>query len=146
MINNDLDLRELITIHQRKLELENKEAELSTPKLTDQELIPMIFEWFSELSHCNTATGQLTSDEKIQFLFVIMKLYSPISLAGGRTVKGLRDKMAKIYGYTSPSGVSNNIKKMMDMYSFYRPFQKVVHTYYEAIIDRLIEHELISQK
>lgn len=138
-----LPMIELVDVHNQICKLEKHEAKLSAPKLTKQELIPLIFEWFCELSGCNKEKGKLTIDEKMQFLIIVLSLYSPLSLSGGRVVTGIRDRVAELFGYNSPSGVSNNMRNMMYMYEHYKNFREAVNTYYSVIMKRLDEMELI---
>lgn len=78
-------IAELQSVYKEKCVLKNKEAELSEPLLTDLQYIPMIFAWFCQLSGVSSsANGKLNRDQKKEFLFIILFLYSPAALAGGR--------------------------------------------------------------
>ncbi len=108
MLQEFLEIEELKSIHEEKLRLMEREMALSTPLLTELEYIPMLYKWYCELSGCCEESGGLNTDQKGQFLFVIIySLYSPITLVGGRIVNGVRDRLAQLFGFTSPSAVSN---------------------------------------
>lgn len=86
MLQEFLEIEELKSIHEEKLRLMEREMALSTPLLTELEYIPMLYKWYCELSGCCEESGGLNTDQKGQFLFVILFLYSPIALVGGRIV------------------------------------------------------------
>ena len=131
-MNKHLGIRELISVHIQKSELERKEAELATPMLTDLEYIPQIFEWFCELSGYNGDGGKLNTDKKMQFL-----IYSPISLTGHRIPNGIRDILTELFGYKSKSAVSNFLKNLVPTYDNYRVFKEEVDLIYASIWNQL---------
>lgn len=93
MLQEFLEIEELKSIHEEKLRLMEREMALSTPLLTELEYIPMLYKWYCELSGCCEEAGVQNTDQKGQFLFVILFFYSPIALVGGRIVSGVRDKL-----------------------------------------------------
>lgn len=112
--------------------LSELKTELSTPLLTDTQYIPVIYDWFCELSVPHRIDREeLTNPQKAEFLFIILAIYSPITLAGGKLMNGLRDKLAALLGYKSPSAVSNFIAA--DLYFHY------THTGHKESIDRIYE-------
>ena len=90
MLQEFLEIEELKSIHEEKLRLMEREMALSTPLLTELEYIPMLYKWYCELSGCCEEAGVQNTDQKGQFLFVILFFYSPIALVGGRIVSGVR--------------------------------------------------------
>ena len=124
MINDFSRIGELISVHTQISELERQEAQLATPKLTDLEYIPQIYEWFCELSGDSGDGGKLDTDRKMQFLIIIIVFYSPISLTGHRITNGIRDILADLLGYKSKSGVSNHLKNLVSTYDNYKGFKK----------------------
>ena len=82
MLQEFLEIEELKSIHEEKLRLMEREMALSTPLLTELEYIPMLYKWYCELSGCCEEAGVQNTDQKGQFLFVILFFYSPIALVG----------------------------------------------------------------
>ena len=126
MLQEFLEIEELKSIHEEKLRLMEREMALSTPLLTELEYIPMLYKWYCELSGCCEEAGVQNTDQKGQFLFVILFFYSPIALVGGRIVSGVRDKLAQLFGFTSPSAVSNLCKLIKSFYTTYKGYRKIV--------------------
>ena len=119
MLQEFLEIEELKSIHEEKLRLMEREMALSTPLLTELEYIPMLYKWYCELSGCCEESGGLNAHQKGQFLLIILFFYSPITLVGGRIVNGVRDRLAKLFGFNSPSAVSN----LRDAISFYETYK-----------------------
>ena len=142
-MDNLLEIRELISVHTQISELEKREAELATPKLTDLEYIPQIFEWFCELSGCSGDGGKLNTDRKLQFLIIIMFFYSPISLTEHRTPNGIRDILTELFGYKSKSAVSNLLKNLVPTYDNYKVFREEVGLLNASILSRLEDRGML---
>lgn len=142
MGNNFFRIKELLSVHQQKEELERKEIELSIPVLTNLEYVPEIYDWFCEFAgyeeHAN-----LRVDDKLQFLFIMEIFYTPISLTGCRTVGGFRRVLTWVLGYKSRTIVSNYQKCLLTNYYNYRKFREQVEARYSAIYNRLKEREMI---
>ena len=137
MMNDIFKIGELLSVHTQKSDLERKEAELTTPVLTNKEHISLIFEWYCELSGCNGRVCDLDTDNKMKFLIIILFLYSPISFTGRRIVNGIRDILTGLFGYKSSSGVSNHLKTTVHTYYNYRMFREEVNVFYSEIQNRL---------
>lgn len=137
-------ISELLSVHTQKSELERKEIELASPLLTDEKYISQIFEWFCELSGgCNGCAFELDTDNKMKFLVIILFLYSPAFFTGHRLKNGIRDILAKLFGYNSGSGVSNHLKDIVQIYNTYKMFREEVFTLYGEIEKRLKDRGLI---
>ena len=145
MLQEFLEIEELKSIHEEKLRLMEREMALSTPLLTELEYIPILYKWYCELSGCCEESGGLNAHQKGQFLFVILFLYSPIALVGGRIVNGVRDKLAQLFGFTSPSAVSNLCKSINSFYSTYKGYRKNVNQLCDEFMSRLKENGILPQ-
>lgn len=143
MVNGILNIKELLSIHAQMVELKKREAELTTPLLTDKNCIPPIFEWFCELSGCNVSVHDLDTDNKMEFLLIILLFYSPSFFTGHRLKNGLRDILTELFGYKSRSGVSNHLKDIVHTYNTYRKFREEVTVLYAEIEKRLKNRGLI---
>lgn len=70
-------------------------------------------------------------------MFIILRLYSIESLAGGRIANGVREAIAQVLGLKSHNSVSNFSRKLAFRYKNYRDFRKDVDFLYGEIENRL---------
>ena len=145
MLQEFLEIEELKSIHEEKLRLMEREMALSTPLLTELEYIPILYKWYCELSGCCEESGGLNAHQKGQFLLIILFFYSPITLVGGRIVNGVRDRLAKLFGFNSPSAVSNLCKLIKSFYTTYKGYIKIVNQLCDEFMSRLKENGIIPQ-
>ena len=108
MIKEFSVISELKSIREQKSRLSERELELSEPVLYNYSLIREIYEWFKEILSGLTFPPRDNSPiQRKKFIFIILFLYSPSTLAGGKMKVGLRDKIAEITGCTG-SLISHN--------------------------------------
>lgn len=109
-----------------------------TPTLSDTELLPVIFDWYKELS---PDAGQSNREAKAAFsqgfILIVTLLYSPTSLTGGKLPYGLRSQLSHIFQYKSPTSISNIVPNLLFLYKTYASFREKVDTIFEQIIKRL---------
>lgn len=131
-------ISELKSLREQKSRLSEREYELSTPKLISLEYIPMIYEWFCELvGNCGAPERRAGVRFRKQFIFIVLFLYSPSTLAGGKIAKGIRDILADILGFKSPTGVSNLCTDVTFLYNNYKDYRQSTDCLYTEIINRL---------
>jgi hypothetical protein len=92
------EIAEIKSIREQKSKLSEREKELTEPILTDLDMIGMLYRWFQEIISQKEIfrSGNVTQRKK--FIFIILFLYSPSTLAGGKMKNGLRDKLAEVLG------------------------------------------------
>lgn len=138
-------ISELQNIREQKHRLSEREAELTMPLLTDLTLIPEIYRWFSEILSEMPLPPYLQSvTQRKKFIFIILSLYSPSTLAGGKMLIGLRDKISEATGVYSKSVISDNCADIAFEYKNYKPFRADIDHIYTEIIERLRNNELIK--
>lgn len=102
-------IAEIKNIREQKSRLSEREAELVSPILTNLESIPYIYELFKNI----VRTMNIPSREKIiqrkEFLFIILFLFVPSVLAGGRIPNGVRKSLEHVFPKVKPCTISNNI-------------------------------------
>ena len=111
---------ELKSIREQKSRLSEREQELSSPILTDISLITEIYEWFKEILSgmaCPPNPDSVTQRKK--FLFIVLFLFSPSVLAGGRLPNGIRAEISGVFPDVSPCVISNNIYDVSFIYQQY---------------------------
>ena len=136
MLQEFLEIEELKSIHEEKVRLMEREMALSTPLLTELEYIPILYK-------CEESGG-LNAHQKGQFLLIILFFYSPITLVGGRIVNGVRDRLAKLFGFNSPSAVSN-LRDAISFYETYKGYRKTIDQLRDEFLSRLKENGIIPQ-
>lgn len=136
MIAEIFELKDILEQKNRLMERENK---LSSPTLDNLDLIPEIYGWFNELHG-----GKNTVYCRKQFIFIILLLYAPIVLVGGRMPKGLRNSIAKAAGFKDITFISHNVNTVFFYYRYYRGFRKDIDRVYNEITNRLKLKGLIN--
>lgn len=138
-------IAELKSIRQQKSRLSERESELSAPTLTNVEFIPTIYQWFSDiLSNMDFPPCVDSVNQRKKFLYIILFLYAPSVLAGGRMPGGLRKVLEELFNHVSPCTISNNISNIVFLYQHYRDFRHDIGEIYTHIMQKLKDKELIK--
>lgn len=136
---------ELKAIREQKSRLSEREQELSSPVLTDFNLIPEVYSWFKEIlsdAGCSPNIESVTQRKK--FLFIVLFLFAPSVLAGGRLPNGIRAEIAGVFPDVSPCVISNNIADVSFIYQQYKDFRQDIEYLYNKILERLKVKGLIK--
>lgn len=144
-LNFDKIIR-LKKIRIEKSELSEEENTLTTPLLTDKSLISEIYKIFVDLLNeqgCPPNIDSVTQRKK--FIFIILYLYSPSSLAGGKTVCGVREEMSRVLGIHSKTTISDNCADVVFLYQNYGDFSADIEYLYTEILNRLKFKGLINE-
>lgn len=131
---------ELRSIRDQKSKLSERETELSSPLLTDISLIPELYLWFNEFA----PVGKDVVLQRKKFLFIILFLFAPSVLAGGRLPNGIRAEISKVFPGVSPCVISNNIADVSFIYQQYKDFRQDIEYLYNQIVERLKVKGLIK--
>lgn len=138
MVKEFSSIVELKSIREQKSRLSERENELAQPMLTDLSMIPRIYEWFKDILSARDCPPRLESvTQRKKFLFIILFLYSPSTLAGGRLQNGVRAALREVFPEVAPCVISNNISDITFIYQQYKDFRKDVEEIYEGIWRRL---------
>ncbi|WP_368107173.1 hypothetical protein [Bacteroides nordii] len=136
---------ELKAIREQKSRLSERENELSTPVLSDLELIPVIYEWFKEVLSEMAFPPQVESiTQRKKFLFIVLFLFSPSVLAGGRMPNGVRKSLEEVFPNVKPCTISNNLADVVFLYQQYKDFRQDIEYIYTEIVSRLKFKGLIN--
>lgn len=129
---------ELKQIREQKSRLTERERELSEPILFDVTLIPAIHKCFLGILAERTCPPNPESVMvRKKFLFIILFLFAPSVLAGGRLPNGLRAEICKIFPNKRPSSISNNIADIAFIYQRYKDFRVDVDSVYNQLLERI---------
>ena len=144
MIKEFSAVSELKSIREQKSRLSEREQELSEPVLYDYSLIEEIYEWFKEILSGLTLPPCVDSPtQRKKFIFIVLFLYSPSALAGGKMKVGLRDKISEVTGCTG-SLISHNCENVTFFYQQYKSYRQDIEYLYTEIIKRLKLKGLIN--
>ena len=136
---------ELKSIREQKSRLSEREQELSLPILTDLSLIPEIYGWFKEILSGMDCPPNLDSvTQRKKFLFIVLFLFAPSVLAGGRLPNGVRAEISGVFQDVSPCVISNNIADVSFIYQQYKDFRQDIEYLYNLIVERLKAKGLIK--
>ena len=129
---------ELKAIREQKSRLSEREQELSEPMLTDFALIPEIYSWFKEiLSQLDCPPNFESVTQRKKFLFIVLFLFAPSVLAGGRLPNGIRAEIAGVFPDVSPCVISNNIADVSFIYQQYKDFRQDIEFIYNQVLERM---------
>lgn len=138
-------IMELKAIREQKSRLSEREQELSSPILDDYSLIPEIYAWFKEILAERTCPSNPKSvTQRKKFLFIVLFLFAPSVLAGGRLPNGIRAEISHVFPGVSPCVISNNIADVSFIYQQYRNFRQDIEYLYSEILERLKNEGLIK--
>lgn len=144
MVKEFSAVSELKSIREQKSRLSEREQELSQPMLHDYSLIEEIYGWFKEILAGLALPPYVDSPtQRKKFIFIILFLYSPSALAGGKMKIGLRDKIAEVTGCTG-SLISHNCEDVTFFYQQYKSHRQDIDYLYTEILNRLKIKGLIN--
>lgn len=107
--------------------------ELATsPRLKDLSLIPKIYEIFEQMKG-----KEIKVNDRKEFIFVIIYLYSPNKFFGGKMPQGLRRAIAKTTRATCASVISATCTELMILYTAYSDFRLGVDNLMNAVLETL---------
>ena len=131
------EIAEIKSIREQKSKLSEREKELTEPTLTDLNMIETLYGWFQEIISQKEMfrLGNVTQRKK--FIFIILFLYSPSTLAGGKMKNGLRNKLAEVLGVSAQTAISDNLNYLVFSYQLYKYFRQDVDWIYGEILERL---------
>ena len=124
------EIEELKCIRKEKSALEEKERRLARPVLFDQSKIPYIYDIFRTRHNSNTVM------ERKVFLFVVIYLYTPSTLAGGKMKCGIRNIISQLIG-CKQTLVSHSCENLLFYYKLYPSFKNDVDTLYNEVMKKL---------
>ena len=144
----ELDFNKIIRLKKiriEKSELSEEENILTSPVLKDKSLIHEIYKIFVELLNKRGCPPNIDSvTQRKKFIFIILYLFSPSSLAGGKMAAGVREEMSKLLGVQSKSTISDNCADVVFLYQNYGDFSGDIEYLYTEIVNRLRIKGLIN--
>ena len=107
--------------------------ELATsPRLKDLTLIAKIYEVFEEVKGKN-----ITVNDRKEFIFVVIYLYSPNKFFGGKMPQGLRRAIVKATNVTCASVISATCTELIILYTTYKDFRQGVDSLLNTVLEKL---------
>lgn len=131
------EIAEIKSIREQKSKLSEREKELTEPTLTDLNMIETLYGWFQEIISQKGMFGLGNVTQRKKFIFIILFLYSPSTLAGGKMKNGLRNKLAEVLGVSAQTAISDNRNNLVFSYQLYKYFRQDVDWIYGKILERL---------
>ena len=93
----------------------------ASPKLKDLSLIPKIYEIFEQMKG-----NEIKVNDRKEFIFVVIYLYSPNKFFGGKMPQGLRRAITKAAKVTCASVISATCTELTVLYTTYSDFRQNV--------------------
>lgn len=135
-------ISELKYIREQKSRLSEREAELVSPILTNLECIPYIYELFKNIVRTINIPPREKIIQRKEFLFIILFLFVPSVLAGGRIPNGVRKSLEHVFPKVKPCTISNNIADVFFLYQQYKYFRSDINIIYKEMLKRLEEDDI----
>ncbi|WP_197018049.1 hypothetical protein [Prevotella sp. HUN102] len=108
------------------------ENELATsPKLKDLSLMPKMYEVFEEMKGRN-----ITVNDRKEFIFAVIYLYSPCKFFGGKMPQGMRKAISRTMKIDSTC-ISRTCTELMVLYTTYSDFRQGVDELLNAVLKKL---------
>lgn len=111
--------------HRAAAEADVRFGRLLAPKVSDLGLIGGVHEWYRREAAERSFRADGTANNK-QFVFLVLYLYSPASLVGGRISKGLRRAIAAALGIRAATAVYKMRSVAVSWYGTYPRFREEV--------------------
>lgn len=135
-------IAEIKNIREQKSRLSEREAELVSPILTNLESIPYIYELFKNIVRTINIPPREKIIQRKEFLFIILFLFVPSVLAGGRIPNGVRKSLEHVFPKVKPCTISNNIADVFFLYQQYKYFRSDINIIYKEMLKRLEEDDI----
>lgn len=135
-------ITEIKNIREQKSRLSEREAELVSPILTNLEFIPYIYELFKNIVRTMNIPPREKIIQRKEFLFIILFLFVPSVLAGGRIPNGVRKSLEHVFPKVKPCTISNNIADVFFLYQQYKYFRSDINIIYKEMLKRLEEDDI----
>lgn len=135
-------IAEIKNIREQKSRLSEREAELVSPILTNLEFIPYIYELFKNIVRTMNIPPREKIIQRKEFLFIILFLFVPSVLAGGRIPNGVRKSLEHVFPKVKPCTISNNIADVFFLYQQYKYFRSDINIIYKEMLKRLEEDDI----
>lgn len=128
-------ISEIKSIREDIARLSSLESELTRPTLSDLSLIPTIYDWVIEAAKLLPKRRKSILDK--EFIFIVLFLYSPGTLAGSKIKLGVRKQIADSLGLNSCTAVSNKCDLIVFMYKTYKYFREDLSFIYSKIMENI---------
>lgn len=107
--------------------------ELATsPRLKNLSLISKIYEIFEQVKG-----NEIKVNDRKEFIFVVIYLYSPNKFFGGKMPQGLRRAITKATKVTCASVISATCTELMVLYTTYADFRHDVDELMQIVLNKL---------
>lgn len=132
------EIAEIKSIREQKSRLSAREKELTEPTLTNLDMIGQLYEHFKEVHQELHLSGRVNSvTNRNKFIYIILYLYSPSSLAGGKMKNGLRSKLSEVLQLNAGSAISDNRNNSVFSCRLYKYFRQDVDKIFDEIMKRV---------
>lgn len=138
-------IERLKKIRSEKSELSSEENALASPFLEDKSLIREIYRIFVEiLSERACPPNPASVTQRKKFIFIVLYLFSPSTLVGGKMKQGLREEMSRVLGIRSVDIISKNCDDVVFLFRHYKDFSEDIRYIFAETMSRLKAKGLIK--
>lgn len=133
---------EIKSIQEDIARLSLRKSELTRPMLSNLDLIPTLYDWFLEAAKKLPKRNKSILNK--EFIFIVLFLYSPGTLAGGKMKNGLRSKIGDTLGIIGKSSISDKLDSLVFHYRMYKYFRNDLNHIYSSIKKRINKNTTIK--
>ena len=131
------EIAEIKFIREQKSRLSAREKELTEPTFTDLDMIRTLYDLFKESLSGRDCPGRAESvTQRKKFIFIVLFLYSPSTMAGGRISNKIREVLSEVIGCT-PFYISHNVENVIFFYQQYKDFRQDVDWVFTEMMEKL---------
>ena len=134
-------INEIKKVRVKKEALIDEERSLSRPMLENLEHIKHIYDLFR--SFCLECNSTDQPENKRIFIFIIIYMYSPSTLAGEKLKNGIRDELTRCVGYNR-GYISTVIIDLVFIYQKYKGFKGRCDMMFDKICEALRREKIIN--
>ena len=130
MYDNLQKIKELKFLKKEQEQIKNRMREIAKPILTDFKWLPILHKTYIEV----TGGDDRDPESRSAFLLIMAILYSPNALAGMRSKKHYRERMAKLFSFISPCTISLNTSTAVFHYIHYQWYRERVDEIFDDML------------
>lgn len=128
-------IERIIEIRQIKSKLSEEENSFTTPMMRNMDMVSELYNKFLTIAPTMTEDHINSVNCRKKFLFIVLYMFCPSVLAGGKMPKGLRDELSKVLGIHSKSTISDNCSDVSFLYKNYSKFKKEVNEIFRKLME-----------
>ncbi|MCD8167621.1 MAG: hypothetical protein LUE93_16950 [Bacteroides sp.] len=127
-------IQELKDLLEEEEDLKKRFREKTTHTLSDFTLIEKLYEWFNEI------VEERDAESRRKFIFIVLYLYSPTTLVGNKTRRGVREELTRVLDECTATRISHHCTEVALHYRCYKSFRIEMEQILKELLDKMKIH------